>query len=64
MVASPIVAVSYIWGLLTPVWDIVLLKPTAAVAVPAILGLIDWIGYSLASTSAPSELLEGGSPTS
>jgi len=68
MVASIVVAVLYIWGLLTPGWDLIVLKLTAAVAVLAVLGILGWIGYSLATVPPPEEispeLIEGESEES
>ncbi len=57
MLISVLVAVLYIWGLLTPGWDILVLKLTAAVAVLAILGILGWIGYSLATVPPPEEIV-------
>lgn len=46
----------YVWGLLTPGWDLILLKLTAGVAVVGLLAILGWIGYSLATVPPPEEL--------
>jgi predicted DNA-binding transcriptional regulator len=47
----------YGWILLTPFWDI-LLKLTGFVAVAFVLGIVAWIGYTLATTPPPKPIEE------
>lgn len=48
----------YGWILLMPFWDIVLLKLTGFVAVAFVLGIVAWIGYTLATTPPPRPIEE------
>lgn len=57
LVVSVAVIVAYIWLVFFPPVngiDILVLKLTGAVAVAGVFGILAWIGYTLATTPAPS----------
>jgi predicted DNA-binding transcriptional regulator len=41
-----------------PPWDVLVLKITAFIAVAAILGVLAWVGYALATTPPPKPIEE------
>ena len=61
LVASILVIIVYNWLLWLPLWknlDIILLKLTATIAVIVVLGILAWIGYTLATTPPPKSIEE------
>ena len=54
--ASIIVAIVYGWLVFTPSIALVVLQITVFVAIAAILGILAWIGYTMATTPPPKEL--------
>ena len=61
LIASVIVIIAYIWIMFFPPLhgaDILLLKLTGTVAVAAILAILAWIGYTLATTPPPKPIEE------
>jgi len=50
--------VIYGWVLFFTEWTILLLQLTGFVAVAAILGILAWIGYTLATTPPPKPIEE------
>jgi len=58
LVASVIGIVIYGWILFFTEWTILLLQLTGFVAVTAILGMLAWIGYTLATTPPPKPIEE------
>ncbi|MGQ9479602.1 MAG: transcriptional regulator [Thermoproteota archaeon] len=58
MVGSIAVLLIYIWLLFLSPWYEIVLKLTALVAVGAVLLIITWIGYTLATTPPPKPIEE------
>ena len=58
LVASVIGIIVYGWILFFTEWTILLLQITGFVAVAAILGILAWIGYTLATTPPPKPVEE------
>ena len=58
LAASVIGIVIYGWVLFFTEWTILLLQLTGFVAVAAILGILAWIGYTLATTPPPKPIEE------
>ena len=58
LAASVIGIVIYGWILFFTEWTILLLQITGFVAVAAILGILAWIGYTLATTPPPKPIEE------
>jgi len=58
LAASVIGIVIYGWVLFFTEWTILLLQITGFVAVVAILGILAWIGYTLATTPPPKPIEE------
>ena len=58
LAASVIDIVIYGWVLFFTEWTILLLQITGFVAVAAILGILAWIGYTLATTPPPKPIEE------
>jgi len=58
LVASVIGIIIYGWVLFFTEWAILLLQITGFVAVAAILGILAWIGYTLATTPPPKPIEE------
>jgi len=58
LAASVIGIVIYGWVLFFTEWMILLLQITGFVAVVAILGILAWIGYTLATTPPPKPIEE------
>ncbi len=54
--ASIIVAIIYGWLIFTPSITTIVIQITIFVAVAALLGILAWIGYTMATTPAPTEL--------
>jgi len=54
--ASIIVAIIYGWLIFTPSIATIVIQITIFVAVAALLGILAWIGYTMATTPAPTEL--------
>ena len=57
-VVSVIGIIIYGWILFFTEWTILLLQLTGFVAVAAILGILAWIGYTLATTPPPKPIEE------
>jgi len=47
-----------VYGLLVYYWPLLLLQITAFVAVAAILAILGWIGYTMASTPPPEPITD------
>lgn len=61
LIASILVIIVYNWLLWLPLWenlDIILLKLTASITVIGVLGILAWIGYTLATTPPPKPIEE------
>ena len=58
LVASVIGIIVYGWILFFTEWTILLLQLTGFVAVAAVLGILAWIGYTLATTPPPKPIEE------
>ena len=58
MAASIIVAIIYIYALLSPAYTMLVLQLTAGAIVLAVLFIIGWIGYTLATTPPPPPIEE------
>jgi len=58
LVASVIGIIVYGWILFFTEWKILLLQLTGFVAVAAVLGILAWIGYTLATTPPPKPIEE------
>ena len=58
LAASVIGIVIYGWILFFTEWTMLLLQLTGFVAVAAILGILAWIGYTLATTPPPKPVEE------
>ena len=58
LVASVIGIIVYGWILFFTEWTILLLQITGFVAVAAVLGILAWIGYTLAATPPPKPIEE------
>lgn len=57
-VGSIVVLIIYIYLLFFTGYDIITLKATAIVAVGGLLGILAWIGYTLATTPPPKPIEE------
>ena len=58
LAASVIGIIVYGWILFFTEWTILLLQLTGFVAVAAVLGILAWIGYTLATTPPPKPIEE------
>lgn len=58
MVAALIGIVIYAWIMFFTEWYLLLLELTAFIAVAGVLGIIAWIGYTLATTPSPKPIEE------
>ena len=58
LIASVIGIIVYGWILFFTEWTILLLQLTGFVAVAAVLGILAWIGYTLATTPPPKPIEE------
>lgn len=58
MAAAIIIIVIYAWILFLTEWWRILLEITAFIAVAGVLGIIAWIGYTLATTPPPKPIEE------
>ena len=58
LVASVIGIIVYGWILFFTEWTMLLLKITGFVAVAVVLGILAWIGYTLATTPPPKPIEE------
>ena len=58
LAASVIGIIVYGWVLFFTEWAILLLQLTGFVAVAAVLGILAWIGYTLATTPPPKPIEE------
>jgi len=57
-VASIVAIIAYAWAIFFTEWSLLLMRVTAFVAVAAVLGIIAWIGYTLATTPPPKPIEE------
>jgi len=48
----------YGWIMFFTSWDIILLKITGFIAIAGVLGILAWIGYTLATTPPPKPIEE------
>lgn len=51
-----------VYGVLMLYWPTVLLQLTAFVGVALLLGILGWIGYTMASTPPPEPIMEPAAP--
>ena len=58
LAVSIIVIIIYGWILFFTQWSILLMQITAFIAVAGILGILAWIGYTLATTPPPKPIEE------
>ncbi|MEM3922325.1 MAG: transcriptional regulator [Nitrososphaerota archaeon] len=58
MSASILAIIAYAWILFFTEWTILLIQITLMIAVVGILGIVAWIGYTLATTPPPKPLEE------
>jgi predicted DNA-binding transcriptional regulator len=58
MLISIAVIIGYAWILFFTEWTLLLMQVTLMVAVAALLGIIAWIGYTLATTPPPKPIEE------
>jgi len=58
MFVSLSIIVGYGWMLFFTEWTLLLIQITLMVAVVAVLGIIAWIGYTLATTPPPKPIEE------
>ncbi|MCS7132310.1 MAG: transcriptional regulator [Aigarchaeota archaeon] len=58
MAAAIIIIIIYAWILFFTPWALILLEITAFIAVAGVLGIIAWIGYTLATTPPPKPIEE------
>ena len=58
LVISIIVIIVYGWILFFTQWSILLMQITAFIAIAGVLGILAWIGYTLATTPPPKPIEE------
>jgi predicted DNA-binding transcriptional regulator len=58
MLVSLSIIVGYGWILFFTGWTLLLIQLTLMIAVAAVLGIIAWIGYTLATTPPPKPIEE------
>lgn len=58
MVISIVVILVYAWILFFTRWSLLLMQITLMVAVVGVLGILAWIGYTLATTPPPKPIEE------
>jgi predicted DNA-binding transcriptional regulator len=58
MLVSLSIIVGYGWILFLTEWKLLLIQITLMIAVAAVLGIIAWIGYTLATTPPPKPIEE------
>jgi len=58
MLVSIAVIIGYAWVLFFTEWTLLLIQITLMVAVVILLGIIAWIGYTLATTPPPKPIEE------
>ncbi|RLG06115.1 MAG: transcriptional regulator [Thaumarchaeota archaeon] len=58
MAAAVIGILVYAWILFFTDWALILLQITAFIAVAGVLGILAWIGYTLATTPPPKPIEE------
>ena len=58
MLVSIAVIIGYAWILFFTEWTLLLMQITLMIAVAALLGIIAWIGYTLATTPPPKPIEE------
>lgn len=58
MVVSIIVIIVYAWILFFTQWSMFLIQITLMIAVAGVLGILAWIGYTLATTPLPKPIEE------
>jgi predicted DNA-binding transcriptional regulator len=58
MLVAIIVIIAYAWILFFTEWTLLLIQITLMIAVIAVLGIIAWIGYTLATTPPPKPIEE------
>ena len=57
-VVSIIVILAYVWLTFFTPWSYLVIQITATVAVGGVLGILAWIGYTLATTPPPKPIEE------
>lgn len=58
MVISIITILAYAWMLFFTPWTVLLMQITLMIAVAGVLGILAWIGYTLATTPPPKPIEE------
>jgi predicted DNA-binding transcriptional regulator len=58
MLVSISIIVGYGWLLFFTEWTLLLIQLTLMIAVAAVLGVVAWIGYTLATTPPPKSIEE------
>ena len=58
LAVSIIVIIVYGWILFFTQWSILLMQITAFIAIAGVLGILAWIGYTLATTPPPKPIEE------
>jgi len=58
MLVAIVVIIAYAWILFFTEWTLLLIQITLMIAVAALLGVIAWIGYTLATTPPPKPIEE------
>lgn len=56
MAVSIVVIIIYAWILFFTQWSMLLMQVTLMVAVAGVLGILAWIGYTLATTPPPKPI--------
>jgi predicted DNA-binding transcriptional regulator len=58
MLVAIVIIIAYAWILFFTEWTLLLIQITLMIAVIAVLGIIAWIGYTLATTPPPKPIEE------
>ena len=56
LIGSVLGILLYGWLVFMSIWSVVVLQATGFIAVAGILGIVAWIGYTLATTPSPTLL--------
>jgi predicted DNA-binding transcriptional regulator len=60
LIASVVGIILYGWLVFLSDWSVVVLQATGFIAVAGVLGIVAWIGYTLATTPPPPPLEDLG----
>jgi len=58
LLGSIIALIVYVWAVLLSEWWVIVIKLTGVLAVGAVLVILAWIGYTLATTPPPKPIEE------